>query len=321
MLDLQFNSGGGFLRNRDIAFAQGLEETLRQFHNTVRPLPGIISQACLESFIEQIIDSRRRIEFVTTIRAKNHSIDRSDPLSELFDPLRAAVIHIQNGDIDEACWLIFLSIHFGKHSRSGWRLVRDVYGCLGEAETWTWERTLADPEAFFDWMSLRYGELTGNGRGFGNHRKYESLRPTANGTGSVVMSYVYWIRPYGGHQGLIENAYHVAGPDPKAVFGFLYRTMPVIRFGRTAKFDYLTMLGKMQIAPIQPNLAYLTEATGPLKGARLLFGGSRQAGISASTLDDWLVELDASVGLGMQVLEDSLCNWQKSPANYVRFRG
>jgi hypothetical protein len=309
------------LRNHDAAFANSLETALRQFHNAVRPLPGISQQTCIESLIEQVIDSRRRIEFVNKILSLTHSPNRADPLSDLFDPLRAAILHLRQGEIDEASWLIFLSIHFGKHSRSGWRLVRDVYGCLGEDFPWSWERTSTDPEAFFYWMSQRHQALTGNGRGFGNHRKYESLKPTANGTGSVVTSYVHWIRPYGSHTALFENAQHIAGAIPKAMFGYLYRTMPVQRFGRTAKFDYLTMLGKMQIAPIQPDLAYLTEATGPLRGARLLFGGATNSNLSASTLDEWLVELDLHLGLGMQVLEDSLCNWQKSPTNYIRFRG
>lgn len=77
----------------------------------------------------------------------------------------------------------------------------------------------------------------------------------------------------------------------------------------------------MRITPIQPDLAYLTQATGPLRGARLLFGGATNSNILATTLDAWLVELDSHLGLGMQVLEDSLCNWQKSPEIYIRFRG
>lgn len=309
------------MRSHDIQFAYNLEGALRQYHNMIRPLPGIAQQSSIQSLIEQVIDSRRRIEFVNKILSLSHSPNRADPLSDLFDPLRAAVLHLRQEEIDEACWLIFLSIHFGKHSRSGWRLVRDVYGKLGEDEPWTWERTSSDPGAFFNWMSQRHQALSGNGRGFGNHRKYESLKPTAKGTGSVIMSYVDWIRPYGSHSALFAHAQDIVGADPKAMFGYLYRTMSVLRFGRTAKFDYLTMLGKMRVTPIQPDLAYLTQATGPLRGARLLFGGATNSNILAATLDAWLVELDSHLGLGMQVLEDSLCNWQKSPGNYIRFRG
>jgi len=88
-----------------------------------------------------------------------------------------------------------------------------------------------------------------------------------------------------------------------------------------AKFDYLTMLGKLGLAGIEPGSAYLEGATGPLRGARLLLGGSVTAALSAPTLDGWLVQLGTDLNVGMQVLEDSLCNWQKTPGKFVPFRG
>jgi hypothetical protein len=77
------------------------------------------------------------------------------------------------------------------------------------------------------------------------------------------------------------------------------------------------MLGKLGLAPIEPGSTYIKGSTGPRKGATLLFG--RQA--DAAELDSWLVELDTHVNVGMQVLEDALCNWQKSPSKFVPFRG
>ena len=58
-------------------------------------------------------------------------------------------------------------------------------------------------------------------------------------------------------------------------------------------------------------------STGPLKGARLLFGENA----TSAALDPRLVELGAELGVGMQVIEDALCNWQKSPDRFVPFRG
>jgi hypothetical protein len=52
-----------------------------------------------------------------------------------------------------------------------------------------------------------------------------------------------------------------------------------------------------------------------------LFGGDRYAPIAESTLEDWLRDLDAKLQVGMQVMEDSICNWQKSPTRFVHFRG
>ncbi len=84
-----------------------------------------------------------------------------------------------------------------------------------------------------------------------------------------------------------------------------------------ARFDYLTMIGKLGFAPIKPARPYLQGATGPVRGARLLFGTDD----GTATLDEWLVELGAEMNVGMQVLEDSLCNWQKSPGEFRPFRG
>jgi hypothetical protein len=96
----------------------------------------------------------------------------------------------------------------------------------------------------------------------------------------------------------------------------------VASFGRTAKFDYLTMLGKLGLAPIVPGRAYLDGATGPLRGAKLLFLGSPNAGgLSTNELDTRVGQLGAALQVGMQEMEDSLCNWQKSPGRFEAYRG
>jgi hypothetical protein len=310
------------VRNRDVGLTRQLKGGLREFSREVCALPGVSHIDNLNVLVAQIIDSIRRVEYVHRINLRDISPDRANAASDIFDPLRAALLHRRQGNIDEAFWLIFLSTHFGKHSSSGWRLTRDVYGSLG-GRPWTWRRIAADTVPFRLWLADNQARiLRGPQSGkFGNHRKYESLRPTPNGTGAVIDGYVNWIRLYGGHDGVISNARQAAGDDAKDLFSFLYRNMRVHRFGRTAKFDYLTMLGKTGLAPIEPGSAYLNGATGPLKGARLLFeevGGIRH---SKSELDSHLIRLGGHLNIGMQVVEDSLCNWQKSPSIFVRFRG
>ncbi|HIC7098728.1 TPA: hypothetical protein ACW5PJ_005004, partial [Salmonella enterica subsp. enterica serovar Corvallis] len=95
----------------------------------------------------------------------------------------------------------------------------------------------------------------------------------------------------------------------------------VLRFGRTAKFDFLTMLEKLNIMDIEADSTYMAEATGPRRGANLLFGGSTSNIYSTTLLENWVSELDSYLNVGMQVMEDSLCNWQKSPERFIRFRG
>lgn len=312
------------MKPREQARAKELDVKLINFDSEKRRLPGIGNPVVRSIFVLQLIDSLRRVEYAHFIRDTKIDPARKDPAAPIFDPLRAAVLYMREGRFDEAFWLIFLFVHFGKHPVDGWRLVQDIYGGLGSG-TWTWERVSADPAAFGIWLADNQRRLTGDGvtRRFGNHRKYETLNTSSrSGTAEVVNSYIGWIAPPRTHQQMIRDAHLTVGQNPRAVFGFLYGSMSSVkRFGRLAKFDYLTMLGKLGLAPIEPGSAYLNEATGPLRGAKLLFLGDATAKADAKELDTWLNELDKSLGVGMQVLEDALCNWQKNPRKYLRFRG
>ncbi len=159
--------------------------------------------------------------------------------------------------------------------------------------------------------------------GFGNHRKYQSLNAySPKGTGATINSYVIWVGKTQSHQHLIETAYQNSDRDPKRAFDYLYKSMnQVVGFGRTGRFDYLTMLGHIGLANIEPGLAYLQNSTGPIEGAKLLFTGNPRSRVDTKTLEIWLSELDDELKVGKQVLEDSLCNWQKSPNRFMKFRG
>ena len=313
------------MRPRDTERANQLESALLAFNDEVRPLPGIVPFENRVTLVEQFLESIRRVQYVHVIREKVHSTLRADPASNMFDPLKAAALLKAQGNKDEACWLVFLATHFGKHRSTGWRLVRDLYGALGIEAPWTWGHISSDPNGLSRWLAAYYDVLTGDGtpRHFGNHRKYETLRPSSEkGTGAVVASYANWVLGHESHAQLFENAAQQANGDPRVTFRHLYDSMNVLRFGRTAKFDYLTMLAKLHLAPIQADSAYLVGATGPLRGARLLIGGSVAATrLTANELDPWLIRLAEAQDVGMQEMEDALCNWQKVPNRFTRFRG
>jgi hypothetical protein len=294
---------------------------LLAFDRNNRPLPGIRDFARRVVFLEQLIESIRRVKFVAVIRTREVSDRRADPNDELFDPLKAAILNQRKGNIEEAFWLVFLFVHFGKHARAGWRYAREVYGRLGDGGRWDWARTSADISGFQAWLDAHQNDLKRAGvpGGFGNHRKYESLDAySRTGTGAAVESYVSWVNPPRTHQELIDQANRQADGDPRKAFDNLYRSMrAVASFGRLARFDYLTMVGKLDLGPIEPGSTYMQSSTGPINGARLLFGAKE----SAAKLDKWLVELGAQINVGMQVLEDALCNWHKSPGKFEPFRG
>lgn len=287
-------------------------------------LPGIGDEAAQQVLVEQFIESVHRVRYIELLKKRGIASARMDPSSPMFDPIKASILHAREGRFDEACWLIFLFVHFGKNAKSGYRLLADIYGALGEKHIWSWERISADPFGFRVWLDKHDQQLRDGSthRAFGNHRKYQSLSAwKKNGTGAAVETYVAWIASQGGHKAYFEQASLEARGDAKVAFDRLYREMrAVASFGRVARFDFLTMIGKIGLADIKPGIPYMQNATGPLRGARLLFGGSVEAPLTGKRAERLTVELGNRLGLGMQEMEDALCNWQKSPTTMVRFR-
>ncbi len=293
-----------------------LDSGLLKFSKDNTALVGVTDGLARQTLAKQMIASLRRLDYTAILKNRDIHPDRADPDSELFDPERAALFHARNGNPDEAIWLVFLAIHFGKHSRHGWRMVRDVYSGLG-AGPWTWERASAQPDAFRKWLRGNRASIKG---AFGNHRKYETLDANSkSSTARVIESFVELCTPS-------PSSYFAAlvrstGNDPTEIFDAAYQDLTIARFGRLAKFDFLALLGRMDLAPVKPGSAYLRGATGPLRGARLLVDGDPSSPTSPDVLDGILQRLDQTLGVGMQVMEDSICNWQKSPRKFVHFRG
>jgi len=286
-----------------------------------RPLPGLEPIGRRSTLLQQMVDSVRRTEYPKWLTERGVSPLCADPATELFHPLKAAVHFKAAGEVEEAFWMLFLYVHFGKHHRSGWSYVRAISGGMATGDQWTWRSVSANPEGFRNWLNLHEQEIRSESPsgGFGNHRKYESLKAYGkSGTGAVVQSYVEWVGPPRSHEELVSQAFEAAENDPRQAFRSLYASMKhrVLRFGRLACIDYLGTAGKLGLAAIEPDSAYLRDsASGPLKGARLLFGLHERARV----LDEWLLELDAEVDIGPRVLEDALCNWQKSPSRFKKF--
>lgn len=306
----------------DRRLAAELERLLTEFDANQRRLPGIDQAGRKACFVGQLVESVRRVRYVAAVRERTLSPLRADPTSDLFDPIKAAILHLQSGDHDEASWLVFFSVHFGRALKSGWALAREVYLGSGSG-VWTWARTSANPKAFRTWLQRNLTRLKGTGYRFGNHRKYQSLDGRKDrGTGDAVESYVAWVGRSRGHRAMFDRVLRDNGGDGRRAFDDLYESMgSVSAFGRMARFDYLTMIGKVGIAAIEPSSTYMDGATGPFTGARLLFGIRANQRVSRADLDAWLIDLGAHLTVGMQVIEDAVCNWQKSPAKFIRFRG
>lgn len=299
--------------------AHRLRESLDDYAATVRPLPGIASSATKDTFIAQLVDSDRRRRFTLHVATSDpHPKVLGEPLSA-FDPHYAAVRCVRDGDFDEACWLVFLATHFGFHRHNRWALSGNFYRRLDAGQPWTWETVSAQPAALRAWLDSNRTALRSAGGPFGNHRKYESLAGnTQTGTGEAIESYVEWVGS--SHRAHFDDL--CAARSAQKSFAAAYASMAdVARFGRTARFDYLTMLGKLGIVDLLPDKLYLQGSTGPLNAARLLVSGSTGAKTSAAELEDYLYDLGDHLGVTFDILEDGLCNWQKSPSRFISFRG
>ncbi|QOG03479.1 hypothetical protein [Flavobacterium sp. MDT1-60] len=306
------------MRKKDIAEYNSIKQKLQNY--TIKTLPGIVSAVNLDCFTWQMVDSVKRVKYVTTIRDKNISQICTNPNNNAFDPIKAASYYKSIGNIDEAFWLVFLAIHFGKNKKTKWALVRAVYSGLSNSVKWNWQTVKNNPKAFQQWLHINKDSLKKAGS-VGNHRKYISLNALGNsGTGAAVLSYVDWVTSQGGtHQVFFQNLFG-AETNAKKKFNIAYKSMSQVRsFGRMGKFDYLTMIGKLQLVDIVPDSVYMVGATGPYSGAKFLFGGNP----SRIELNNFLSDLEIHLGLdfGMQVLEDAICNWNKNRSKYVYFGG
>ena len=313
------------MRPRDRTRALELKATLSAFSANYHLLSGISDERACDCLVEQLLESIRRLQYVQVMLQREVSEQRADPAGDGFDPLLGAMWHLRQGNRDESFWLVFLFVHFGKHRSAGWRYAREVYAGVGSGGIWTWARVSVDTAGFRAWLHDQQGMLRREGvpRGFGNHRKYQSLDAhSQSGTGAAVETYVRWIDPPRAHDELFTDALVASQNVPETAFDLLYQSMnAVASFGRTAKFDYLSMIGKLGLARIKPGKTYMHGATGPSQGARLLLYGKRDSKARVADLETVLTALGSELDVGMQVIEDALCNWQKSPKLFRPFRG
>lgn len=210
-------------------------------------------------------------------------------------------------NLDEILWRCFLAGHFGRLSAND--KVRDEiesagrFLCaFGSKPFWTWEVVSANLDALRDWLKEHRENL--KSLRFGNHRKFESKK--ASSIFQTVESFVEWVRDSGGSPKKTFQIHRSSVPE--ASFNELFERLKenVWRFGRTASFDTLCLIGNLSILPIRADSCHLRGATGPLKGARKLFGKRR-----VSELTRLADDLARCLGAQFEVFEDALCGWQK----------
>lgn len=306
-------------RDRQAELLAGLAAYEAQFG----ALPGIAEPAARVTLVEQMISSLRRIDYIRGFRDRPiMSPERTNPHSSLFDPLKGAYYLDKKGARDEAVWIAFIGTHFGKHAQDGWKLAANVMGSFGQGPVWTLEQYGAHTTQFKAMLAAHEADLKSkiiSGR-FSNHRQYQSKK--IDKISLVFSTFHEWLTGCGGINARVRLIHKSIGQNPTAVFKELYRSMEeVYGFGRLGNFDFLTMLGKLDLSPIEADSVHFTGATGPLSGAKLLVMGAANTKGQTKVIEKAIDTLDDYLNVGKQVLEDSLCNWQKNPTVYVYFKG
>ena len=297
-----------------------IEAALGSFDSAQFSLGGLTNDVRKSVLAAQVLDSVRRIEYLNALAARSNSPNLHTPFSGSFEPFGGASVLHKQGRTDDAYWLVYLATHFGKHKADGWSLTEDIYGKFGQGGVWDWAAASQDPLAVSQWLAPLHPAVTSSGRSrrFGNHRKFETLKAGRKGTGHAVATYIGWVSEYGSHDAMIAAVQKQVGQNPQDVFAYLYRGLgKVAKLGRLGRFDLLCNWSNLLIAPIFPDKAYIAGSTGPKAGAKLLFG----VGLGVRQLETACEQLSAHLDVSPQVIEDALCNWQKTPETYVYFRG
>jgi hypothetical protein len=304
------------VRPRDRDEAARLELAITEYERETANLPGIAAPGARMSLIEQILESQHRVEYIRRLHDRDVSPSRADPHSDLFDPLKGAVVLQKAGDLEDAAWLVFLFVHFGRHRRDPWAYARATYAGGSRDSPWDWSHVASDVNGFERWIVESSPRIRAAGGGFGNHRKYERLEDT----GRVVRSYLEWT-DRGSQIARLRASVESARGDSHIAFADLYASLGAVhRFGRMARLDYLSTIGRLGLAEISPDRGYIEEATGPIRGAALLWRGDVARSEAPRALDARVSELSRALAVGPDVLEDAICNWQKSPARFRPFR-
>ena len=220
------------------------------------------------------MDSHRRLRMLEVISARIPSPRRANPSDGLFHPWHAAVAKAALGHRDEAFWLLFLGVHFGRHRRGRWRYVSALYGRLGQGGLWDWQTVSSDLNTFRDWLDANIEAFRRIDSGFGNHRKYESLDARSRGgTGEVVATYVDWVSTAGSHDALFDRARHPGHDTPEIVFERVYRSMDAVaRFGKDGAVRLSLHCRAARAARHSPGFRLLDECYGtPHGGAAVLY--------------------------------------------------
>lgn len=268
------------------------------------------SKKILVTLALQTNDSIKRIEIYQLY--KERALKAEEQSSSYFHTFVPFVL-CQRPSLssEDKAWFLYLATYFGKSAKSKWELFKraafDLDNNLISVST-----VLRDREKYY--RHLHHIDFFRNAT-FSNHRKYT-------------------VKKLEGYNGFIKSANHFLDnllmfvPPNDISFDEMYRlSLEIPNFGRMAAFDFTASFCKCDLNVEEPKSMYLINSTGPLAGlgdflalsGKKIFSKEEKVKLGNNLLN-WFLS-NSHIYMVAQVLEDAICNWQKSPRKYVRYFG
>ena len=272
-------------------------------------LNGKIDGLRLNVLAKQTYDSIRRIEIYKAYKTKaNKSVKNKEPFSHTSNPFILA----QRSDLgmQDRLWILYLATYFGKSNKSGWTLFNRA-AFKKDGSLIRFAEVKNDLDSYFQFLSSFdfFADCD-----YSNHRKFTAKKLI--GPNGVFKSLEFFVNNIELFISENEKDFHEMYVLAKKIPGF----------GRLAGFDFTSTLVKCGLNVSEPNSMYANHSTGPLDGLKLLLkltnnstSSSSQIKLSADLMD-WFLK-NTKIFMTGQVLEDAICNWQKSTTNYKRYTG
>lgn len=270
----------------------------------------VIPKKIIETLALQTLDSIKRIQIYESYRERAQNAD-NDSLSYYHTYIPFILTQRKTISLENKIWFLYLATYFGKSRKSKWDLFRRA-SFDSNNELLSVEGILSNRKNYFDYLkSIDFFKDAD----FSNHRKFIAKRLEGN-------------------KGFINSSNYVLDNLSKFLFTSFVsfdevycRSHKIPNFGRMAAFDFTSSLCKCELKVKEPESMYLKNSTGPLVGLGYFLKMANGKNITKANkvkfgneLLEWFLK-NSDIFMVAQVLEDSICNWQKSPKSYMRYFG
>jgi hypothetical protein len=272
-------------------------------------LDSKIDSSLLNVLANQTSDSIRRIEIYEAYNKRAiQAVKEKQDFCHTSNPFVLA----QRSDLslNNRLWIIYVATYFGKSNKSKWTLFeRATFN--KKKSILLFDEIKLDLNKYFKYLSSFDFFENCN---YSNHRKFTAKNLLKKN--GVFESMEYFTNNIDKYSSVEKMDFHT-----------MYKlSQKIPNFGRLAGFDFSSSLVKCSFNIEEPKSMYAEHSTGPLDAIGLILKLTNNSASATSRkklctdLMQWFLDNSDIFMIG-QVLEDSICNWQKNTVNYIRYSG